>query len=83
MFDNFRIYVTFQILQDGNRVGVVPHFIFIKTNLKNFSLHLAFPTRHFLGFGEIFAEEETVRNAKYVGEGCDRHCISRAVFLEK
>lgn len=85
MFDPFfiYIYVTFQIIQDGNRFGLDLHFVFIKTSLKNFSLHLAFPTRLFLGFGEMFAEEETVRNAKYVGGSCDRHCIPRAEFLEK
>lgn len=76
------MYVAFQIFQDGNRFGLGPHFIFTKTNLKNFSLHLAFPTRLFLAFGEMFAGE-AVRNAKYVGGSCDRHCIPRAEFLEK
>lgn len=77
------MYVTFQIFQDGNRFGLDPRFVFIKTSLKKFSLHLAFPTRLFLGFGEIFVEEESVRNAKYVGGSCDRHCIPGALFLEK
>lgn len=75
--------MTFQIFQDGNRFGLDPRFVFIKTSLKNLSLHLAFPTRLFLGFGEMFAEEEIVRNAKYVGRSGDRHCIPRTVFLEK
>lgn len=75
--------MTFQIFQDGNRFGLDPCFIFIKTSLKNLSLFLAFPTRLFLGFGEMFAEEEMVINGKYVGKSCDRHGIPRAVVLEK
>lgn len=31
----------------------------------------------------MFAEEGTVRNAKYVGGSGARHYIPRAVFLEK
>lgn len=70
------------MVQDGNRLRLGPHSTCIGTSLKNFSLHHVLPKIHFLGFGEMFAEE-MARNAKHVGGSCARHCISRTVFLEE